>query len=190
MSYISDEKIIGIIMPGGTTMANQTDQETMFLYVGAYATETSAKEDYDALLKLHKEGFVGSYDVGIVTKAADGKLDIARHTDSTGKGARRGLAVGVFLGIVFPPSILASGVVGAGAGAAIGHHFNEISKDDLKEIGDFLEDNEAALVIIGESQIQEMVNQAAKSALKEYKKEFNANAREFNRQIDQEIKAM
>ncbi len=164
------------------------EDKTMFLYVAAYASEADAKADYDAFLQLHDEGWVGSYDVGIVTKDADGKLDIKRHTDSTGKGTRRGLAVGVLLGIVFPPSILASGAVGAGAGALLGHHFNDVSKDDLKAIGEFLENNEAALVIIGESQVEEMVRKAVKSAIKDYKKEFNADAKEFNKQLDEAIK--
>jgi uncharacterized membrane protein len=171
-------------------MAKNDTDESMFLYVGAYADEESAIVDYDALVELHKEGWVGSYDVGIVAKDANGKLDVRRHTDSTGKGTRRGLAVGVLLGVIFPPSILASGAVGAAAGAAIGHSFNAISKDDMKEIGEYMQDNQAALVVIGESKVEELVDQAAKTALKEYKKEFNADSKEFNKQLDAAIKGM
>jgi len=170
--------------PEGDGMAKTKEDKKMFLYVGAYPDEQSAEADYKAFLDLRKEGWVGSYDVGIVVKDNEGKIDVTRHTDSTGKGTRRGLAVGVLLGIVFPPSILAGGLIGAGSGALIGRHFNDISKKDLKELGDYIEDNEAALVIIGESKVDEMVKQAAKSAIREYKKEFNADADEFNRQLD------
>lgn len=178
------------LWPKGVVVANDTDEKTMFLFIGAYADEATAQADYDAFLALHKEGWVGSYDVGIVVKNEDGKLDLSRHTDSTGKGARRGLAVGVLVGIIFPPSVLASGLIGAGAGASLGHHFNEISKDDLKQIGEYLQTNEAALVVIGESKVEEMVNEAAKSALKQYKKEFNADVKDFNQQLDAEISKM
>ena len=163
------------------------DDKSMFLFVGEYPDEDTATDDYNALIDLHKEGWVGSYDVGIVTKQEDGKLEVNRHTDSTGKGTRRGLAVGVLLGVIFPPSILVSGVVGAAAGAAIGHSFNDISKDDLEKIGSFLQEDEAALVVIGELKVEEMVNKAAKQAFKQYKKEFNAEAAEFNKQLDQAI---
>jgi uncharacterized membrane protein len=170
-------------------MAHTKDEETMFLYVGAYKDMKSAEEDYDALLALHKEGWVGDYDVGIVAKNEAGKLDIKRHTNSTGKGTRRGLAVGVLAGVIFPPSILASGLIGLGAGAAIGHHFNDISRDDLRAIGDYMEDNEAALVVVGESQVAEMVSKAAKSAIKDYKKEFDANVKDYDKQLNRAIHA-
>ena len=171
-------------------MAKTKEDKKMFLYVGAYPDEQSAEADYRALIDLHKEGWVGSYDVGIVVKDNEGKMNVTRHTDSTGKGTRRGLAVGVLLGIVFPPSILASGLIGAGSGALIGRNFNEISKKDLQELGEYIKANEAALVVIGESKVEEMIKKSVKSALREYKKEFNADADEFNKQLDQEMKQL
>ncbi len=160
----------------------------MFLYVGAYSDEVTAQEDFDALKALHKEGWVGTYDAGIVVKNNEGKMNIQRHTDSTGKGAREGLVVGVVLGIIFPPSVIVSGAVAAGAGAAIGHNFNDISKDDLKTIGELIDNNQSALVVIGESRVEEMVDKAARQALKEYKKEFNADVSEYNKALDEAIK--
>lgn len=153
--------------------------DEMFLYVGAYEDEASAETDYQALKDLHSQGMIGSYDVGVVVKNDEGKLDVKRHTDSTGKGAWTGLAVGALLGVIFPPSILVSGAIGAGAGAAIGHSFNEISKDDMKDIGDFLAENQAALVVIGEVKSKEVVKQATKQAIKDYFKDFSADKDEL-----------
>lgn len=171
-------------------MSDQMEEKTMFLYVAAYEDEATAIEDFDALKDLYKEGWVGSYDAGLVTKEQDGKLNVKRYTDSTGKGTRRGLAVGAVLGVIFPPSVIVSGVVGAAAGRVIGKHLNSISKDDMKEIGDFLESNETALVAIGELKIEEMVEKATKQALKQYKKEFNADVKEYNKEIDAAIKEL
>jgi uncharacterized membrane protein len=156
----------------------------MFMYVGTYADQMTAEEDLTAIKELHIAGAVGAYDAGIVTKEADGKMKIERYTDSTGKGARKGLVVGAILGVIFPPSILVSAIAGAGAGALIGRHFNAISKDDMKAIGDFLENNETALVIIGESKVEEMVMKAIKKAVKKFKKEFYADIKEYHKELE------
>ena len=169
-------------------MAESQNDKEMFLYVGAYPDEESVDTDYRALIDLYKDGWVGKYDVGIVVKENDGRINVVRHTDSTGKGVRRGIAVGVLLGIIFPPSILAGGLIGAGAGAAIGHHFNDISKEDLRELGEYIEANEAALVVIGESRVEDTVRETVKSALKEYMREFDADSDEFNEQLDEAVK--
>lgn len=166
------------------------DDKDMFVFVGAYDTEEDAKSDYEDLVELHSEGWVGSFDAAVLSKDDDGKLSIRRHTDSTTKGAWAGLAVGALFGLIFPPSVLVSGAVGAGAGALIGHQFNDLSKDDLKEMSDFIGENEAALVVVAESKAEEKVNAAAKKALKEYKKEFKADSKEIERQINESIKEM
>ncbi len=164
------------------------DDKTMFIYVAAYSDETAASEDFELLQALNKEGWVGTYDVGIVTKDAEGKLNVKRHTDSTGKGLRRGLAVGAVLGIIFPPSIIASGVIGATAGATIGHSLNDVSKDDLKDIGELLENNESAIVVIAESKVEDKVRELTKHAIKEYQKEFNSDVAEYNKSLDEAVK--
>ncbi|MCX6728933.1 MAG: DUF1269 domain-containing protein [Candidatus Saccharibacteria bacterium] len=163
-----------------------TDQgKNMFLYVAAYSDESTADEDFEFVKELNKEGWVGSYDAGIVSKDNEGKLAISRHTDSTGKGARRGLVIGAVLGVIFPPSILASGLVGVGAGAAIGHSMNDVSKDDLEEIGELLKNNESAIVVLGESKVKDKVRELTKQAIKEYQKEFNSDVADYNKAMDE-----
>jgi uncharacterized membrane protein len=74
--------------------------------------------------------------------------------------------------------------VGAGAGALIGHLRGGMSNSDLKEVGEMLEESEAALIVVGEATIEEGVNEAIKHAKKEMKKEVRADAREIERAID------
>lgn len=167
---------------------SESTTKDMFLYIGTYDDENVANEDLELVKALHKEGWVGTYDIGVVAKDGEGKLSVKRHTDSTGKGARRGLAVGAVLGVIFPPSILASGVVGAGVGSIVGKSFNEVSKDDLKELGSLLDDNQSALVVIGESRVEEMITKEIKNAIKEYKKDFNADVDEYNKALDELVK--
>lgn len=160
----------------------------MFLYVAAYSDELAASEDFELLQDLNKEGWVGTYDAGVVVKDSEGKLSVKRHTDSTGKGLRRGLAVGAVLGLIFPPSIIVSGLVGAGAGAAIGHSLNDVTKDDLKDIGELLENNESAIVVLGELKVEEKIRELTKKSIKEYQKEFNSDVKEYNKYLDEVVK--
>ena len=94
------------------------------------------------------------------------------------------MAVGAAIGLIFPPSVLVSGLVGAGAGALIGHLEGGMSRSDLKEVGEMLDESEAALIVIGEATIERAVDEVTKRAKKAMKKEVRADAKEIERAID------
>lgn len=167
---------------------NKQDQN-MVIFVATYDDKDKANQDYQSILGLHKEGWIGTYDVGVVAKSDKGKLDIVRHTDSTGKGARRGAVIGAVLGVLFPPSIIATGLAGAGIGTLVGHSMNDIPRDDLKKIGDMIENGQIAMIVLGQLQIEEGLHRATKRAIKEYQREFNANVDDYNRQLDAALRA-
>lgn len=77
---------------------------------------------------------------------------------------------GVAIGLIFPPSIRVSGLTGAGAGAFIGHLRGGMSRDDLKEIGEMLDESEAAVIVVGEETIERAVEEQTKRARKSMKK--------------------
>jgi uncharacterized membrane protein len=87
--------------------------------------------------------------------------------------------------VIFPPSILVSGLVGAGAGALIGHLHGGMSRSDLKEIGEMLDDSDAALIVVGEATIERAVEEATQRAKKQMKKEVRAEAKEIEKAIDE-----
>ena len=157
----------------------------VFLYIGEYDSVEDAKADLEELKELHSEHVVGTYDAAVVTKNEDGKVKIVDKIEKpTQHGGWAGLAVGAALGLIFPPSILVSGLVGAGAGALIGHLEGGMSRSDLKEIGESLERSEAALIVVGEATIERAVEEATRRAKKEMKKQVRADAREMDRAID------
>jgi uncharacterized membrane protein len=156
----------------------------MFLYAGEYDSVEDAKADLEALKELHREHVVGTYDAAVVTKD-DGKVKIVDKIEKpTQHGGWAGLAVGAALGLIFPPSMLVSGLVGAGAGALIGHLEGGMSRSDLKEIGEMLEESDAALIVVGEATIERAIDEATRRAKQEMKKEVRADARELEREID------
>jgi len=157
----------------------------VFLYAGEYESVEEAKADLEALKELHREKFVGSYDAAVLTKNEDGKVEIVDKIEKpTQHGGWAGLAVGAALGLIFPPSVLVSGLVGAGAGALIGHFEGGMSRSDLKEIGAMLEESEAALIVVGEATIERGVDEATRRAKKVLKQQVRADAKEIERAID------
>lgn len=158
----------------------------MFLYAGEYESVDDAKADLEVLKELHSEHVVGTYDAAVVTKTEEGKVKIVDKIEKpTQHGGWAGMAVGAAMGLIFPPSILVGGLLGAGAGALIGHLEGGMSRSDLKEVGEMLEDSEAALIVVGEATIERAVDDATKRAKRDLKKEIRADARAMEKAVDE-----
>ena len=158
----------------------------MFLYAGEYESVDDAKADLEVLKELHREHVVGTYEAAVITKTDDGKVKIVDKIEKpTQHGGWAGMAVGATMGLIFPPSILVGGLLGAGAGALIGHLRSGMSNSDLKEVGEMLEESEAALIVVGEATIEQAVDDATKRAKKQMKKDVRADAKELEKAIDE-----
>jgi uncharacterized membrane protein len=159
----------------------------VFIFVGTYPDTESAEADYDLLKDLHSSGAVGTYDAAVIDKTAKSKVHVHKHEKPTQHGAWSGLAVGGLLGILFPPGIIVSGILGAAVGGLIGHLWRGMSRGDLKELGEALDEGEAALVVIGESRLEEVLNKELKKAARTYEKQVDADAAELRRELDKAI---
>jgi len=158
----------------------------VFLYAGEYDSVDDARADLETLKELHREHVVGTYDAAVVTKNEEGKVDIVDKIEKpTQHGGWAGMAVGAAMGLIFPPGILVGGLLGAGAGALIGHLEGGMSRDDIKEVGEMLDNSEAALIVVGEATIERAVDDATKQAKRELKKEIRADAREMEKAVDE-----
>lgn len=116
--------------------------EAMAVTDGAYSLIVADFDDVDAaweayeLLKAVEDGKTVEIEaVVVVTKDENGKLQVQKATDhSTRRGLGWGVVGGVVLGVVFPPSILASAAVLGVGGAAVGkarelHHKSELAEE-------------------------------------------------------------
>jgi uncharacterized membrane protein len=126
--------------------------EPVFLFIGAYASEGDAQADYSAVKGLHDEGLIGTYDAAVVVKQIDGTATVRKDELPTRRGAWTGAGVGAVVGVLLPPALLASAVVGAAAGALAGHLWRGLSRDDVRALGEVLDEGEAALVVVGKSE--------------------------------------
>ena len=141
------------------------------------------RADYDTLLDLHAAKLVGTYDVALITKDSDGKVHVMKHEKPTQHGAWSGIAVGAVVGVLFPPSVLGAAVVGGVAGGVIGHVRHGMSRGDAKEaLGELLDEGQAALIVVGESRLEEQLDKALTRAEKSLEKELDADAKEFERE--------
>lgn len=145
----------------------------VFVYVGTYPDEMSARDDYQIVKDLHLVGAVGTYDASVVTKDENGKVHVNKDETSTRHGAWGGAAVGAVVGILFPPAVIGSAVVGAAVGGVGAHLWKGMSRSDVKEFGELIDTGEAALVIVGETTIEAALDKADLKAEKHMSKELD-----------------
>ena len=125
-----------------TAPADDIEAEVVAVSDGAYALIVADFNDTDAaweayeLLKAVEDGrHVEIESVVVVTCDADGTIEVQKATDhSTRRGLGWGVVGGVVLGVIFPPSIIASAAVLGAGGAAIGkarelHHRSELADE-------------------------------------------------------------
>jgi len=156
----------------------------VFLYAGEYETVDDAKADLETLKELHREHVVGTYDAAVVSKNNESKVEIVDKIEKpTQRGGWAGMAVGAAIGLIIPPAILVSGLPGAGADALIGYLEGGMSRSDLREVWEMLDNSEAALLVVGEATVERTVDEATARAKRDLKKVIRADAREVEREI-------
>jgi uncharacterized membrane protein len=155
----------------------------VFIYAATYANRDDALADYDTLIDLHEAKLVGTYDVAVISKDAEGKVHVEKHEKPTQHGAWGGIAVGALVGVLFPPSVIGAATVGGLVGGVGAHLKKGMSRGDAKELGDLLESGQAALIVIGESRVEEELDKALARAEKSLEKEIDADSKEFEREL-------
>jgi uncharacterized membrane protein len=156
-----------------------------FIFIGTYPDEASAQADYSIVKDLHSRGVVGSYDAAVVTKDASGKVHENKDEMATRHGGWGGVAVGAVVGVLFPPAIIGAAAVGGAVGAVGGHLWRGMSRADVKELGDVIDSGQAALVVVGESKIQEAIEKAGLKAEKKVAKELDVKPKDLDKAIEE-----
>ncbi len=169
--------------------------DTFYAYVGVYDDPADALEDYEAVHVLHSEaGLIDAYDAAVVEKREDGKVKIIKkHETPTRVGGVLGGGAGLATGLVialFPAAAIGTGLlVGATAGGALlgslaGHAAAGMSRKDLKEAGEDLDEGTAGLVVVAVADMQSKVEHAMKKAKKIQEKELKADAEAIEADAD------
>ncbi len=162
----------------------------VFIYIGTYASAVDARADYDVVKDMHSMGAVGTYDAAVVTKDDDGKVHVNKDETTTRHGAWGGAGVGALVGILFPPSIIGSAIVGAAIGGVSGHLWKGMSRADVKEFGEVIDSGEAALVIVGETTIESYLDKIELKAQKRVAKELELDKGKIDAAVQEAAKSI
>ena len=131
----------------------------MEIFVAAYASEQGAGAALKDFQAAQRAGAIDLIDAAVIVHGAEGKVRFEETADPSGKKwAKRGAIAGGVVGLIFPPSLIASAVVGGGAGGIWGKIRDKGFKDeDLKEIGDSLPPGTSAIIAIAEDRMIEQL---------------------------------
>ncbi len=160
--------------------------EPAHLCLGLYDDVESAERDYQALKILHTSGRVAAYDAAVVFKDHEGKVAIQDRKKDQATATWTGLGIGAFVGLLFPPAIVATALVGGVTGALIGRAHSSLSKAEVEEIGAALLDNEAALVVVGGADLPDRVEQVLPNARHRLARELDLDAEDFAKALHDE----
>ena len=164
--------------------------DSTFIYVATYPDEMTAQDDYRVVKDLHSGGLVGAYDAAVVTKDLKGKVHENKDETATRHGAWWGVAAGAAVGVLFPPSILASAAAGGVIGGVSGHLAKGMSRSRAKELGDFIDPGQAGLLIVGETKIQAAVQKAVTRAEKRIAHELNVDPKDVDKTLQEAVGEM
>ncbi|WP_104165146.1 DUF1269 domain-containing protein [Cryobacterium sp. N22] len=152
----------------------------VFLFIGTYPSEEAARADYDVVKELRSAGAVGAYDAAVITKDDKGKIHVNKDETATRKGGWVGAGIGAAVGLIFAPAVIATAIVGAGVGAVGGHLAKGLSRSDLKELGDLIDEGEAALLVVGESTVEDAIDKTELKAEKRVAKQLDVSTEDVD----------
>ncbi len=174
--------------------------DTLFVYCGVYGDAQDALADYELIKELHTEAnLIDSYDAAVIERDHKGKVKIVKkHETPTRVGGVLGGGVGLATGLVivlFPAAAIGGGLLlgttGAGAllGSVAGHAAAGMSRGDLKDLGESLDEGEAGLVVVAVSDMEAKVRSAMKRARKVEEKQLKADQKELEADAEEAQKS-
>ncbi|HEU5267774.1 MAG TPA: DUF1269 domain-containing protein [Jatrophihabitans sp.] len=168
--------------------------DTFVVLAANYDSEDDAVADYEAVKDIYTEsGLIDTYDAAVVSRHEDGKVKIVKkHEQPTRQGAWGGLGIGLVGGALvalFPAVGLGAGLLwgsagGAGLGALAGHVAAGMSRSDLKELGELLDEGQSGLLVVAATDLEDRVEAAVKHAAKLTKKQMRADEKSLEKEID------
>src|SRR3954465_15946766 len=108
------------------------DEAPQDLYVATYGDSAAAEAAWKSLKQLVADDVVEVEALALVSRDTDGKIHAEDPSRETGKGAKIGAVGGAVIGLIFPPSLLATSALGAGLGGGAGALMDRVAKRKIK----------------------------------------------------------
>jgi uncharacterized membrane protein len=134
---------------------------TVELFVAAYGDEKGAGSALKDFQAAHRMGSIDLIDAAVIVHTSENKIRFEETADPDGKKwAKRGAIAGGVVGLIFPPSIIGTAIVGGGAGAIWGKVRDKGFKDeDLRQIGESLPPGSSAIIAVAEDRMIQQLQQ-------------------------------
>jgi uncharacterized membrane protein len=132
------------------------------VFIAAFDSEDGAAPALKDFRAMDREGSIELIDAVVVVHTGGGKVRFEETADPSGKRwAKRGAIAGGLVGLIFPPSIVGTAIVGGAGGGIWGKIRDKGFKDEeLKAIGESLPPGSSAIIAIAEDRVVERLERA------------------------------
>jgi uncharacterized membrane protein len=113
--------------------------------VAVYDDIADAENDWAAIEAAAQGGSIDLADAALVVNNENG-VNVVKRQEHHGWG--KGAVAGAVVGILFPPAILGSSVVGAAGGGVIARLNRSLDRGDIKDLGEVMDAGEIVLVVL------------------------------------------
>ena len=149
------------------------------LYIATYSDPGAAQQDWDDIKQLARDKVITVDGLVLVSRDADGKIDVKDNANDVGRGAKIGAVGGAIVGLIFPPAFLASAAVGAGIGAGAGAIVDRRQKKEIKaNVEEVLPPGSSGIVALFEERWVDDVEKTLAKADKATKHEVDSDSAE------------
>jgi uncharacterized membrane protein len=156
------------------------------LYIAYYGDAAAAQQDWDGLKDLASSKTVKIEAMVLASRDADGKIDVKDNFHTGMKGAGWGAAVGLVVGAIFPPSLLAGAAAGGLVGGGIGSLVSHADKNDIKaDLDDSMPPNSSAIVAVFDEVWVDQVRKALKNAVKADEKQLDDESKDAVKEVSE-----
>lgn len=167
--------------------------ETLYVLAASYDSLDDALAEYETVKVVYDHVATShAFDAAVVAKDETGKVRIERkHEEPTRHGAAVGLGWGLATGAVvalFPAvgifgALAAGGGAGAALGAVAGHASGGMNRDDLKTLGEVLDQGNAGLIVVYHADMASRVRSSITSANTTVQRSTNVAAEQLAAEI-------
>jgi hypothetical protein len=137
--------------------------DPIFVFAGSYGDITSAEGDYEVIKLLHSCDEIGAYDAAVISRDRDGTLTVHKSEKPTPRDSWTGVAAGA-ASAVLCPDLAALDADGPDRDAWVARIAEGIPRGDAREMAALLEEDRAALVVVGTEADAGRIEQSAVEA--------------------------
>lgn len=137
--------------PGTSEEEQMADIDT---FVAVYTDILKAENDWAAVESAAEANEIKIAD-GALVENRDGEVVTLKRQEHHGWG--KGAIVGAVVGIIFPPSIIASAVVGAGGGALVARMMRRLGRGKVMELGNTFDSGTWAIIVAYPTEFKDAV---------------------------------